>query len=190
MKVKAISLWQPWASLWACGVKPYETRSRKTNYRGPLLIHAAKADYRSLLKLVGAGHYSTLERAVYEAGLPRIHELPRGCIVGGGEMFSVAQVTRVRERQPSLGGFSFGAYIEARFNDEARLALHDTTAAEMALGDVSPGRWLWFIRHPDILVTPVPWRGRQSLFDVDVPEDEEWRTLRTLITELWGGEFE
>ena len=40
--MKAISLWQPWASLWACGRKTYETRSWATNYRGPILVHAAK----------------------------------------------------------------------------------------------------------------------------------------------------
>ena len=36
--LKAISLWQPWASLIPLGLKHYETRSWKTNYRGKLLI--------------------------------------------------------------------------------------------------------------------------------------------------------
>ena len=40
--VKAISLWQPWASAMALGFKKIETRSWSTNYRGFLLIHAAK----------------------------------------------------------------------------------------------------------------------------------------------------
>ena len=40
--MKAISLWQPWASLMAMGLKKNETRSWYTSYRGPLLIHAAK----------------------------------------------------------------------------------------------------------------------------------------------------
>jgi hypothetical protein len=40
--VKAITLWQPWASLVALGVKSIETRSWSTSYRGPLAIHAAK----------------------------------------------------------------------------------------------------------------------------------------------------
>lgn len=39
---KAISLWQPWASLIAYGVKTIETRSWSTSYRGPIAIHAAK----------------------------------------------------------------------------------------------------------------------------------------------------
>jgi len=40
--MKAISLWQPWASAMAMGLKKNETRHWSTSYRGPLLIHAAK----------------------------------------------------------------------------------------------------------------------------------------------------
>jgi hypothetical protein len=40
--MRAISLWQPWASLIPLGAKKIETRSWSTKYRGPLLIHAAK----------------------------------------------------------------------------------------------------------------------------------------------------
>lgn len=42
MRMRAISLWQPWAYLVVAGHKGYETRSWPTNYRGPLAIHAAK----------------------------------------------------------------------------------------------------------------------------------------------------
>lgn len=40
--MKALSLWQPWATLIAIRAKQYETRHWSTNYRGPLAIHAAK----------------------------------------------------------------------------------------------------------------------------------------------------
>jgi phage N-6-adenine-methyltransferase len=43
-KLKAISLWQPWASLIPLGLKHYETRSWKTNYRGKLLICSTAAN--------------------------------------------------------------------------------------------------------------------------------------------------
>ena len=42
MKIHAVTLWQPWASLVAQGAKHIETRSWLTSYRGPLAIHAAK----------------------------------------------------------------------------------------------------------------------------------------------------
>jgi hypothetical protein len=38
--MKAITLWQPWASFVGLGVKTIETRSWSTRYRGPLAIHA------------------------------------------------------------------------------------------------------------------------------------------------------
>jgi hypothetical protein len=40
--MRAISLWQPWASAIALGLKRIETRHWPTDYRGPLAIHAAK----------------------------------------------------------------------------------------------------------------------------------------------------
>jgi hypothetical protein len=41
---KALSLWQPWASLIVLGHKDKETRSWPTSYRGRLWIHATKGD--------------------------------------------------------------------------------------------------------------------------------------------------
>lgn len=40
--VPCLSLWQPWASAMALGLKRIETRSWERRYRGPILIHAAK----------------------------------------------------------------------------------------------------------------------------------------------------
>lgn len=40
--MKAISLWEPWASAMALGIKRNETRSWPTSYRGDLVICAAK----------------------------------------------------------------------------------------------------------------------------------------------------
>ena len=40
--MRAISLWQPWATAVAVGSKHIETRHWATAYRGPLVIHAAK----------------------------------------------------------------------------------------------------------------------------------------------------
>lgn len=41
-QIKALSLWQPWATAIALELKKIETRAWSTDYRGPLLIHAAK----------------------------------------------------------------------------------------------------------------------------------------------------
>jgi hypothetical protein len=44
--MKALSLWQPHSQAIALSLKPYETRGWKTDYRGPLAIHAAKKPFR------------------------------------------------------------------------------------------------------------------------------------------------
>ena len=40
--MKVLTIRQPWATLIMLGLKKYEFRSWKTNYRGELLIHAGK----------------------------------------------------------------------------------------------------------------------------------------------------
>jgi len=40
--MKAVTIHEPFASAIVYGYKKYETRTRKTNYRGPLAIHASK----------------------------------------------------------------------------------------------------------------------------------------------------
>lgn len=51
MIIKAITLWQPWASFMALGLKPDETRSWATDYRGPLAIAAAFKEPKSEIPL-------------------------------------------------------------------------------------------------------------------------------------------
>lgn len=54
--MKVITLKQPWASLIAYGIKKYEFRTWKTNYRGKLLIHAgAGIDKDEMKKYVDLG---------------------------------------------------------------------------------------------------------------------------------------
>lgn len=80
--IKAISLWQPWASLIAAGLKRHETRHWPTSYRGPIAIHAAK-------RLDVAGAPEELCIAVFGKSWRDV--LPLGAIV------AVAQLTRCRE---------------------------------------------------------------------------------------------
>lgn len=74
--MKAISLWQPWASLWLTDAKIHETRHWPTSHRGLLLVHAAKRKIDDLSgdrldEICGGiwGHHWGLE-------------LPRGALIG------------------------------------------------------------------------------------------------------------
>src|SRR5262245_33853273 len=53
--MRALSLWQPWASAIALGAKRVETRDWSTRYRGPLAIHAAKRVVRDELVYCATG---------------------------------------------------------------------------------------------------------------------------------------
>lgn len=72
-----LSLWQPWASLWAAGCKKNETRGWATTLRGPLLIHAAK---RPTLAVELDDELSVIAADQFGAHWDR--SLPRGAIIG------------------------------------------------------------------------------------------------------------
>lgn len=76
--MKCISLWQPWATLIAIGAKRIETRAWHTDYRGPLLIHAAKKWGPELAKLFASDpFFGPLDKAGYwHAAM-----LPKGAVV-------------------------------------------------------------------------------------------------------------
>lgn len=42
MELRAITVWEPYATYIACGVKMTETRDWSTPYRGPIAIHAGR----------------------------------------------------------------------------------------------------------------------------------------------------
>ena len=127
--MKAISLWQPWASAVACGAKHIETRSWSTRYRGPLAIHAARRemDYEAdLLWFALVGH------AGYEPACPF------GAFVA---------TCRLVECVPVENLLALGT-IEAQF------------------GNYSPGRYAWILENVVPLASPIPYRGRQGLFEI------------------------
>lgn len=103
--MKAISLWQSWATLMALGLKKIETRSWPTKYRGPLLIHAA-------LPYVAV----TVEcrKAIKTLGL-KIDELPRGGIIAMCELVDCREITHENMGKISQSEIPFGDYTPCRF---------------------------------------------------------------------------
>jgi hypothetical protein len=80
--MKALSVRQPWAHFIVRGFKPVENRQWWTQYRGPLLIHAAKGmtkfEYEDCMKLAAA----IARQAQTAILLPSFDELERGGVVG------------------------------------------------------------------------------------------------------------
>lgn len=86
--MKALSLWQPWGSLWARGRKANETRHWPIDYRGPLLIHAAK-------KLCVDVDPKLAEILADEFGGHWARELPRGALIGICDLISCTPTERM-----------------------------------------------------------------------------------------------
>jgi activating signal cointegrator 1 len=76
VRTKAISLWQPYATLIAIEAKHCETRSWGANYRGLVVIHAAKSN-DSLFMINEQPFRSVLASQQWHD----INDIPRGVAV-------------------------------------------------------------------------------------------------------------
>lgn len=135
--MKAISLWEPWASAMALGLKTVETRSWPTAYRGQLIICSAK-------RIMGREEEHLFCTHVICTDWP----MPiYGCALCAVELYDMLPTNGTREFWPAKEG--------------QRLS-----SKEEALGDYSPGRWMWITRNCRRFKTPFPVTGRQGLFEL------------------------
>ncbi|NEQ45665.1 MAG: ASCH domain-containing protein [Leptolyngbya sp. SIOISBB] len=166
MNPKIITLWQPWASLVAYGFKQYETRSWATNYRGPLLIHAAKRPFvhptsgKVLCRDSDRAWLDALDLA-YEGGIiddqmrlpdqtrvPFSHELPLGAVVA---ICNLRQCERMR-----LGVGGYVAPIH-------EIQIDRVSELERAVGNWTSDRYAWRLSKVQRLAMPITWKGAQGL---------------------------
>lgn len=153
--MKAISLWQPHASLIAIGEKLYETRSWSTRYRGPIAIHASKTQeemkdiWQSIqhAKKTDWQYARAFTRATYDAfklwmereGLTvwNFKNLPYGAIVCTAELTAI---------------------------HHAALLYPTLTGRVQQFGEFGHGRFAWELKNVQVLKTPMPYRGQQGLW--------------------------
>ncbi|HYG67170.1 MAG TPA: hypothetical protein VD838_05900 [Anaeromyxobacteraceae bacterium] len=139
--MKALSLWQPWATLLASGMKEYETRGWQTYHRGPIAIHAAQKWDGELEALTRTEPFYSTLLLLNAGGRPPL-QLHRGSIVG------YAFLERVDPTEVLM---------------KSRALL---TKRERAFGNFEPGRFGWRMSDA-VLIEPVWCRGRQGLFTLD-----------------------
>lgn len=143
--MKAISLWQPWATLIATGAKQIETRSWATSYRGPIAIHAAKRKVkRELIELARDDSYIAALGVKRSETYPVFNELPLGAIVAIAELVDCKPVEQFAWEHIGIdrGGW-----------------------CERDLGNYDRGRFGWVLSNVRA-ITPIPWRGEQGIFNV------------------------
>src|SRR5574344_705037 len=82
--MKALSVKQPWALLIVNGVKDIENRTRKTNYRGRILIHASGKPDKIELEMSGQ---ATVQEMQMFSVLNKVEENELfGCVIGSVEI--------------------------------------------------------------------------------------------------------
>jgi hypothetical protein len=141
--MKALTLWDPWATLTALALKKVETRSWATKYRGPIAIHAAlrKPPY------LGVSEYATrfqdeLKRCMAELRITRLLYRP-GCILAIADLVAIEETTKVRE---------------------------DLTPREFIFGNYEDGRYAWFFQNIRALPNPPYVKGNRMLWNWNAPQ--------------------
>lgn len=146
--MKALSLWQPWASLVANGSKHVETRSWQTSFAGDVAIHATSympAEGRELLAL--EPFRSALAQELAD---DTEVSLPRGALLA---VVRLARCTSISEGDGTM--------------------LMRTNPREYAFGNYAPGRFAWVLEDVRRLPSPLPCRGRQGLWELPVDVEKE-----------------
>lgn len=142
--MRAITLWQPWASLYTGhylrgelkpGPKRYETRHWPTNYRGWLAIHAAIRK-PTAAELGGPLVALCARDAAFV-------DLPFGALVGAVYLDHCQHIDRILVR-----------FLEENDPDS------------LVCGNWANGRWAWRRSAAVPLLEPIPYRGQQGFFDV------------------------
>lgn len=144
--MRAITLWQPWASLVAFEEKKVETRCWSTKYRGELAIHSAARTPASLgvsrydEKFVAALNEISKKHNWREYAL--IDDVPLGCVLCIVKLVSIELTATVRG---------------------------DLSEQERLFGNYEDGRYAWFFEMVQKFDVPIPAKGNRMLWNWEWP---------------------
>lgn len=177
--MKAISLWQPWASLIACGAKPYETRHwappRELIGR-TIAIHEAKkidkgaAQFAEELMYGQYDNHGGLDDKLEASwggeqcpdelmGVFGHAIMPIGCVVCTAKLDAAFQLGE-RADGVAAPAAKIVRRITSRQMPECFTVRYDD------FGDYRAGRWAWLLRDVKALNPPVLARGAQGFFEL------------------------
>lgn len=138
--MRALTVWQPWATLIAEGHKKIETRGWNTNIRGAVAIHSAKKPIKESMKLMTSDSIRIISNLLYPFLLER---LPVGYILAAGNL------------------------VDCMLIDEA--FIETLGADELLLGDYTIGRYAWIFKDMKHFHAPILARGGQGFWDWKIP---------------------
>jgi activating signal cointegrator 1 len=204
--MKALSLWQPWATLVAIGAKRLETRGYwPYAYRGDLAIHAARRwtqelralcesePFRSLLTAEALKHWPdipgdraqegrrALHQYLHHAGTPR--GIPLGALVARTQLNNVLRTEDLTADCRGCGGAGSipppGPGAGPCPLCGGRPLLDEQ---ERALGNYQPGRKALDLGPTVPIRQPIDYRGQRGLFRLD---DTTARQIQTTAPYPW-----
>lgn len=141
--MKALTLWQPWASLIAIGEKKVETRYWSTKYRGELAIHAAAQLPPGWL---GRSRYGQTFR----------QEL--GDVLMGKEI----NLDSMIQKLPRGAVLCIVRLVDIQTSDQAAGFLCER---ELIFGNYESGRYAWFFELVEKFDEPIPAKGNRMLWN-------------------------
>jgi len=142
--MKAISLWQPWATLMALDEKRIETRTRPIGYRGPLAICATKRSPIFCGALIQDEPFKTV---LARHNINRFNQLPRACILCIVDLYDCVPVEELRGQRANVW-------------PEHELEFGNFSVSVLG------GPYAWLTRNVRPLKVPLPVIGQRGLFEV------------------------
>lgn len=107
---RALTLWEPWATLLVAGIKHFETRDWDTSFRGPLLITASKPSSESRRVFHAQMSEPVTVRALEAAGVWPVQGPALVGIVDLASTFRMGRKTPVSELERHLGNWTPGRF--------------------------------------------------------------------------------
>lgn len=157
--MKALTVWEPWATAIALGWKPVENRTWPTKHRGALAIHASKrppdnSDINEVLDIIYGVGASDVRPDTFAQRRSEFCTLLERHL---GKVLAVVDVTGMLRNYVEAGE----ALKTHRFGDD------------FYTGDIG-----WHVENPRRLSEPVACRGAQGLWEL--PADVERQVLALL----------
>jgi hypothetical protein len=146
--MKVLSMIQPWASLFVLGESAFETRTWKTNYRGPLAIHTSKKIDKQVCS------HPAIQALLKKHGYT-IDALPTGLIIAEGRLENCLKVT---ENNNTWAILENG---------------HIVSGNQYFLGDYRVGNYAWFVEDLKLLGHFIPAKGKLGLWEFEKNEEFE-----------------
>ena len=153
--MKALTLWQPWASLVASGFKSVETRCWATKYRGELAIHSAA---KLPPKWLGASRHNP----AFRDALADILNCRRDCDERSGLHVDAAV------KSLPYGKVLCIVKLEA-IEETGTMFTEELGEYERLFGNYELGRYAWFLKMVQKFDEPIAAKGNRMLWNWDRP---------------------